>query len=234
MQIKLSSRLFTAGISEKKKQWLLDNTTGLEPEKLDELLKLDPSPDSRFIQWLIKHKDEVDAKITGHLTELMRLAKNPQWMADDRNFGSWSVEKLLQTVEKPERLKRKEWSKGERERVIMEKGIPGPCEMIVNDGTWKVWRVKNVKDEQFLSSGSGWCTTQEHYARDYIAAGPVYPVYKHNKPFAQGHVGSMNRESGMAAGQFVILNKNDEKFQMNEELLELMEVIRPLPDFHFF
>lgn len=208
---------------------------GMTEEKLDRLLSWDPSPKGQFMPWIIKWEraGKINESVKAQLVEYMRLCNNKEWRRDDRNFGSWTPEKLEQAVGIKERHKRQQMSKTELERKIMTDGVPG-ARLILNDGTWKVWRVTSIPYEIFLSSNTKWCTTQEIHAETYLTRGPLFPIYKNDKPFAQGNIGSDNPGSSMPTGQYVLLDRNDQKLKLTQDTLDMFAAIKALPEHRYF
>lgn len=219
--------------TEKRNRYLKQFPT-LTGERLDEFASWDPSPKGQFVPWIIKWglEEKIDSGVKGLLERYLQKSKDPKWMKDDRNVGAWTPERLKKILGGKLRHQLQQMPENELRTKLFTEGLPG-AKLVLNDGTWKVWRVSSIQYAQLLGVGTEWCTARKDHAQHYLSCGPLYPIYKSDKPYAQGHVGGEGRGI-QTSGKFILLGADDQPLPFDHETLEMLEALRPLPDYQYF
>ncbi len=214
MVFRFKAALFRLMALTQSKKDFLANQYKMEPEVIEEIAGYDPSPNNAYTAWLCKVVKEGKsvselAALKEPLKKFMKLINSPEFPKEKRDIGKYSPEDLLNLVGS-ERAYRLNLSQKEIEKLIMKEGLPG-AKMIWNSGGFKMWHVTNPKYARFLSSNTSWCTAQPTYSVSYCEKGGLYPVYFHDKPIAQGHVGFK--------GELTFLNKEDNNVSLLDPLI---------------
>lgn len=209
-----ASFLLFAAISPQKKTTLAQKY-GLTEDQVEEFSKLDPTNNAAYTDWLCRESKsgEIDESVTDVLKQFNKLKNSPTFEGS-KNIFDYDVTKIKSLFQRKIRHQLKDMSKKEIETKLKAEGLPGG-KLILNNGTWKIWKVSNPEYAMILGTGTGWCTANRNHAVSYCRDAPLYPIYKNDKPFAQGYVGTSS---------IVLMDAKDHSFEsLSPDLRDLLE-----------
>lgn len=206
-------------ILDSKRQALVKKY-GLEAEQITEMSKLDPTKNGAYTDWLCRESRTglLDPAIRETLSQFDRVKRSPQF-AGKTNIFDWNAPDLTAQFQKKWRERREGMSKRDIRAKLVGEGLPG-ARLIMDSGPWKIWRVVKPEYAVILGSKTSWCTAQLETANSYCSQGPLYPIWKGGKPWAQGHVGLRG---------VTLLNAHNHHVTLCEEAFDLIERAKGVP-----
>lgn len=224
--IRFVARLLLAVLSPKKREALAAKYK-LAEEKVQELSEWDPTQNNAYLDWVCRwfSMGQVNEDIAETLKKFHRFKDNPEF-TQSKNVFDYTPESLNALFAKKLRHQLSDMTLGTLEKTIKDKGLPG-ARLILNDGTWKIWKVQNPEYAIILSSGTSWCTTQPGNAKSYCSRGALFPIYKNDRPFAQGFLDTY--------GSLEFRTAQNHNFELTTpDFIELMKAAKHIPQIDLF
>lgn len=177
-------RILTA-ITKEQVQTQLEKRLKDKPEQIEHVLNADPSPNKAYSIWISKllqagniRLPEDAQKIIETITEFEALKKRNKIKGVDVNRLQ-TYQELVQAVEKATGEK----TRGEEYR----ESLTGGQRVIFEDATYRIVEITSVEASQKLCRGTKWCVAAPDMAARYLAQGPLFLIYKQNKPWVLLH-----------------------------------------------
>lgn len=188
-----------------------------ERESIEQLrlaAEADPTR-GKYVEWLARQLKagrirlpEDTEKLKANLNRFNKIKNR----LEVRDINRYTPGELARAIRPYETSARQEKKLGRAGKLV----LPPGSELVIEKGPYQVVKITGVEAATKLSSGTEWCTANEEWAKEYLASGPLYLVYKNGERWMLAHYPS---------DQFMDIYDEECDPEIKFDMIELLEPV---------